>query len=70
MRKVIQITDETGAPVSGHVFEAPDEEALAVSMEGLPEGRWYEVASEEDLVVSDPVDEPGQTDGTPNLANG
>lgn len=54
MRKVIQITDEAGNPVSGHVFEAPDAESLAVSMAGLPEGCWFEVASEGDLVVPDP----------------
>lgn len=51
MRKVIQITDEAGNPVSGHVFEAPDAETLAASMAGLPEGCWFEVPSEADLVV-------------------
>lgn len=52
MRKVVQITDETGAPISGHVFEAPDPESLAASMAGLPPGCWFEVASEADLVVA------------------
>lgn len=58
MKKVIQITDEQGQPVAGHVFEAPDPESLAASMADLPEGRWHEVASEEDLVVPIPPPEP------------
>jgi len=51
MRKVIQITDEAGNPVSGHIFEAPDETTLLESMKGLPTGCWHEVASEAELVV-------------------
>ena len=57
MKKVIQITNEQGQPVAGHVFEAPDEESLAASMADLPPGRWYEVATEEDLVIPAPPDE-------------
>lgn len=61
MRKVIQITDEAGNPVSGHVFEAPDAETLAASMAVLPEGCWFEVPSEADLVVAEvPPEAPVQ----------
>ncbi len=61
MKKVIQITDEQGQPVSGHVFEAPDEETLVASMEGLPPGRWHEVASEDDLVVPEAIPDGSET---------
>ncbi|WP_257306311.1 hypothetical protein [Geothrix campi] len=54
MRKIIQITDPQGKPVSGHIFEAPDAASLEVSMAGLPEGCWYEVEAEDQLVISPP----------------
>ena len=58
MKKVIQILDEAGQPVAGHVFEAPDPESLAASMATLPAGQWREVPSEADLVIPDPPVEP------------
>ncbi len=57
MRKVVQITNEQGQPVSGHVFEAPNEESLAASMSDLPEGRWHEVPDEADLIIQAPPPE-------------
>ena len=69
MRKIIQILDETGAPVAGHVFEAPDEGSLEASMVDLPAGRWHEVPSEEDLVILSPVDEPGTNGPDSDYAN-
>lgn len=53
MKKVVQIFDGLGNPAGGHVFEAPDEASLAASMAGLPEGRWHEVGSEEEIVTPD-----------------
>lgn len=54
MRKIIQITDAKGAPIAGHIFEAPDEASLAASMATLPAGCWHEVPSEADLVIPPP----------------
>jgi len=54
MRKAIQITDEKGVPIAGHIFEAPDEASLLASMVDLPEGCWHEVKSEADLVIPIP----------------
>jgi hypothetical protein len=53
-QKIIQITDDTGAPIAGHVFEAPDEASLDAAMADLPAGCWHEVATLDDLVIPPP----------------
>jgi len=54
MRRIIQITDPSGTPTGGHIFEAPDAASLEASMASLPEGCWFEVATESDLVIPVP----------------
>ena len=55
MRRIFQLRDQDGQPQGGHVFEAPDTEALEGSMTAfpLPDG-WTreEVEREEDIAFA------------------
>lgn len=52
MRKVIQVTTPEGAPLRGHIFEAPDLASVETAMAAeLPPGCWFEVASDADLII-------------------
>lgn len=52
MRKVIQVTTPEGAPLRGHIFEAPDLPSIEASMAvELVPGCWHEVATDADLII-------------------
>ena len=61
MKKVFQLTDQTGAPQGGHVFEAPTQTALDASIAGdtLPAGWTRTEVADESAIVSPPPMDPG-----------
>ncbi len=56
VKKVFQITDDTGAPQGGRVFVAPDEASLDASIAGdtLPAGWTRTEVADESAIVSPP----------------